>query len=522
MSNIQIIGARCMLELSNFSPVAHPWDSGRIGRWKREQGKGFTYETFVQFDISKINDPIKSVQLEMRCNRASSNIGTVPVHLFEQNATDRSKWDGSGRPPVFVDFPPSSWEVHTPPLDSISVTNKGTYTFSDGHGLLKGLVEAWIKGSRNWRNGIIISAGFKDRKSWLSVNRVMLSVKTVESPFRGRGRYSVSGQVRRTDGTAVSRAVVKAYDKGVGTENLLGEFTLPARSTDGAYSIEYKPDDFTDPNKECADLFLRVMDANGNVIATSRLIVSAPRNARVVLYQPVDGPLARETEYSIISALLGPHLDQNRGNLQSLTDNDSDVLAGRLTLEPAIVKAYVRASQVSDASDADKEFLYGLFRYGLQADTRQLVSENEDSLHTAIRTGARAFIISDSYNNDAAFRVQLSRLRAKAVSGIIGADSKDTGLLRALMTHAGFTKPDAHKELLTVYTRREYKDVDGFWQLVAKGRHFNPRGVDQLKKIFEISDITTHHIDLTGELYNHAKVTKGGTSPGSRTRFSMI
>src|SRR5262245_3140253 len=76
------------------------------------------------------------------------------------------------------------------------------------------------------------------------------------TPGRSNG-FVVRGVVRHPDGTPAARVTVKAFDRELRGEALLGKATTDAQ---GSYEIHYRPAELRPQGKAAADLVVRVFD----------------------------------------------------------------------------------------------------------------------------------------------------------------------------------------------------------------------------------------------------------------------
>lgn len=92
-----------------------------------------------------------------------------------------------------------------------------------------------------------------------------------EDPYK----FIVIGQVVNADGTPRVGATVKAFDKHLRSEQQLGH--TDSTRNQGEYEIYYREDEFSNFEKDQADLIVRVSDASGTVLASSTPIFNAVR-----------------------------------------------------------------------------------------------------------------------------------------------------------------------------------------------------------------------------------------------------
>src|SRR5215510_7525694 len=75
-----------------------------------------------------------------------------------------------------------------------------------------------------------------------------------------RNLYIVQGTVKDADGRALPNLIVRAFDRDLRSESVLGEAPTDIR---GSYRITYTPAAFVAKEKKTADLFVRVFTPNG-------------------------------------------------------------------------------------------------------------------------------------------------------------------------------------------------------------------------------------------------------------------
>ena len=90
-------------------------------------------------------------------------------------------------------------------------------------------------------------------------------------------RFSVKGEVVKSNGTPLARHVVRAFDRALGDWRQLGALDAIARTDErGRYAITYDPAQLTQWGKTRADLKVEVYDPSGDEkLAESPLILQA-------------------------------------------------------------------------------------------------------------------------------------------------------------------------------------------------------------------------------------------------------
>jgi peptidoglycan hydrolase-like protein with peptidoglycan-binding domain len=130
------------------------------------------------------------------------------------------------------------------------------------------------------------------------------------------GRFVVSGTVHHQDGTALSGMTVRAFDKDMRSEQLLGEAKTdptPSTAASGLYQIMYTADKFSRAEKKSADLVVRVFSPEGGQLVESAVLFNAPATATVnLVVAPV--PVVSLSEYEQLVADLTPRGNRCQGN----------------------------------------------------------------------------------------------------------------------------------------------------------------------------------------------------------------
>ncbi|RLL55050.1 hypothetical protein D8Y20_02340 [Mariprofundus sp. EBB-1] len=181
---------------------------------------------------------------------------------------------------------------------------------------------------------------------------------TEESELPG---YSVSGLILQPNGKPVAGAIVKAFDRGIGEEKLLGE----ARTGKlGEYHIDYDASALGESDKGNADLIVRVFSGS-ELVGESPLLIEADHHAEVNLSIGAEvyrGPsLFERLDDHLLPLLKGQ-------KLAALQKRDIELLAHRTMAPAAQVTAYlaarIMAEKLSSGGSAIiPEWVFGLFEH---------------------------------------------------------------------------------------------------------------------------------------------------------------
>jgi peptidoglycan hydrolase-like protein with peptidoglycan-binding domain len=122
----------------------------------------------------------------------------------------------------------------------------------------------------------------------------------INARVEARRPMVVRGQVLQPDGSPFSSALVRAFDKDLRSEELLGEVTTDEA---GRYEITYSAEQFRRPEKDSAALHLRVYnpptkECSGSVWQTREAAVQAerPRSGRTETRARIDAETRDESQ----------------------------------------------------------------------------------------------------------------------------------------------------------------------------------------------------------------------------------
>jgi hypothetical protein len=148
----------------------------------------------------------------------------------------------------------------------------------------------------------------------------------VTAPLAAPDQFVVHGQITYANGAGAKGMLVRAYDKDLRSEQLLGEAST---ALDGAYSISYSYSKFALAEAGTADLRISVCNADGREIASSpiRFNAKTDETINVVLPATVSG----SSEYEGLLAAVTPLLQGVA--LQDLTGDDLIFLTGDLSVD---------------------------------------------------------------------------------------------------------------------------------------------------------------------------------------------
>lgn len=231
--------------------------------------------------------------------------------------------------------------------------------------------------------------------------------------------YRVYGTVTDAQGIPVSNILIRAFDRDLRTEELLGE-----KLTDdtGKYEIIYDPASFKRAEKRSADLSLKAYDTSRKQLlyeqTVDQIVFNAPREKRVDITIRIRAKRL-ENEFDIILRTLPPLIENVP--LVSLQEDaktrDITFLSKETAISPRWLQYIVVAHRVQEISRIDAAFFYGLLRkdtllkldlakafnarvqIDINTDTRSVLYDaalaDEKQMDADIRTAIREMIIPE-------------------------------------------------------------------------------------------------------------------------------
>ena len=211
--------------------------------------------------------------------------------------------------------------------------------------------------------------------------------------------FTVYGVIKDSNGNALPKLIVRAYDRDLRKEQLLGKEAATDKL--GNYKITYAKEDFAgadfgnaDAENAASDLIVKAFNVEDTLLAQSAIKFNASRIEVVDLVVTVEAPLLA-SEWERINSIVLPLLngqgeDGKPLNPYELTADDIGFIVQDTSLDKTALVAWVDASvmlnNANDAlSDEHKDEQANLSKLGWQyfyAMTRQELSNNLDGLLT--------------------------------------------------------------------------------------------------------------------------------------------
>jgi hypothetical protein len=333
--------------------------------------------------------------------------------------------------------------------------------------------------------------------------------ETDTTPFTGE-TFIVRGTVKRPDGAPVAGAIVKAYDKDLRKEQLLGESKTDRT---GQYEIRYSPARFSRAEKKSADLIVRVYTDNAGVLAESAIVF----NAREV--ETVDIVVADlRSEYERLAEAVLPLLVGQGISLTDLTEDETHkdlsflsgetgearrhlelfVLAEKLSLEAEAQSRQSsgtekKARKVTKQRYLSAEIFYGLVRRNLPTTLKGLLAQRLELLKQALEASRRNGIIRATLSDDE-IGLAVKKFRKLALNQLLQ-PQEDSGKppLGALLETS--TLPRAKHRAFADFYLDHVGPIDKFWEKLKCNPNFKD-SAGNLQRTFQLFKVTQNYLPM--------------------------
>jgi hypothetical protein len=328
-------------------------------------------------------------------------------------------------------------------------------------------------------------AGTENSVQWSVANAAAYMLIEV-SPNGSGGTYKVFGQIREQDGDYFPNGIVRAFDKDMRTEQLLGQALTDSQ---GQYEIYYQAEQFSKDERKSADLIVRVYNSTSQLQVASPVIFNAASQQRVNLViggKPYRGP----SEYERFVRRIIP---VSQGvDFADLTQDDVAFLRGETEIKSKYIAFLVVAARHSKKTGIAPEPFYGMFRKNLPTSLPALFSQSREAQRHALQSAINENIIPFIY--DEKLSEIINQLRQMAVFfAIQKSDDEAYASLGDILDTVHLDK-DLQAEFLTTYSNYE-GNFDGFWAYLLDHPTLKTYAND-LQFTMQISTLTRNHLPL--------------------------
>ncbi|HBL27650.1 MAG TPA: hypothetical protein DD490_12505 [Acidobacteria bacterium] len=302
----------------------------------------------------------------------------------------------------------------------------------------------------------------------------------------GKGPFVVKGRITTADGQPAPRVRVRAFDRGLRSEKMLGE-TLSGAA--GDYEIRYRQEDLRKPDRGAADLLVRALP-QGSPAVESAVRFRASRTETIDLVLASLGP----SEYELLLAALSGVLEGVAP--KDLTTAEVLHLAGLLGREPAHVGFAVSAERLAGSTGLPASVFYAFARRGLPSALPSLLAQPLDRLQRELEAALGANLVPATLRNRLPEILDLLReliLRQASVTPTGGFSLTD--LLATVLP-----SEQVRRRFLDLYIRHR-GPIRDFWANLHNNPEFaQPGAVEALQLTLQLGVLSGNHLPLVQAL----------------------
>lgn len=317
---------------------------------------------------------------------------------------------------------------------------------------------------------------------------------------------TVNGIIYDEFNVPMINVTVQAYDKDLRSAQLLG---AAATDVNGFYTISYDIKDYVGSDYKTADIFIRVLNANGVLLGESPVNFNVP--AEFVLdFKIGNTPIKGLNEFDALVQkikLLTVPQQVDIADLQE-TDKFKDIsFLAHETGEDATKIAFLPIAFTLSRSGGQiiipEAVLYGLFRLQFPTTLNALSLIKSDSIADGIKTAVSENIISARWGDQAQIDSIVQRLNALARSAILSGSDDQSKAFKQVIA-AALPEPQ-QKTFVAVYLANE-KTPEKFWESLSQQTGFtDPKVIDGIQTVLKLNLLTNSVPALTTLLYNEQK-----------------
>jgi hypothetical protein len=337
-----------------------------------------------------------------------------------------------------------------------------------------------------------------------------------ESSGPPTSEFVVKGQVVHSDGQPVVGSLVRAFDRDLRSEELLGEAKT---DEDGHYEISYTAGKLL-RKKKSANLRISACTEDGREIVTSKVIFGAGPEETIDLV--IDGVYRGPSEYNRLIKKLTPLLQDLP--LADLTEDEKNkdltFLSGETKEDSQQIAFLILAHRLQKKTGMDAEVFYALFREGLPTQMPSLLSRSPELQRHALQVAVSKNLIPQKYGDKIDDILQnFKGLKVKQAFELPEQMKKEgrTTLIQLLST--ALPEKEGQEKFLQAYFDHK-GSIEEFWEGLKSKPEFENK-IEDLQFTLQLGALTKNHLTLVKKIQG-LKLENEITSLQDLTRFDEL
>ncbi len=330
------------------------------------------------------------------------------------------------------------------------------------------------------------------------INKLLIK----RDPPENKPIYTVSGRVQYSPGDASRPKLVRAYDRDLRSEELLGEVEIDA---DGNYSIQYGPEKFRRAEKATADLRVSVCNSDGLELISSPIVFNAGRDETIHVKLSDPLPMSEYEEHlqQLANTIRGIGLSE-LNDKGAPDQNDIDFVSGDTGIRRQHIAWMVMAAKlegetslIESAGSIPAALFYGWFRQDLPETLAGLLQQEMPFLRAALERSIQnniiPFLLTEQVDEIIdrlwMIKAKLELVKESSVNPFFG------DLLNTLPM-----APEKKMAFSEVYVRSNGILSDEFWDTIDKNNDLSKGEIRQVRLTMQLGAATDNHLPLITEL----------------------
>ncbi len=262
--------------------------------------------------------------------------------------------------------------------------------------------EAVLAFQRQHARSGLQATGIVDERTALLINQA------VDALHPG-AHLLVRGVVRQQDNRVLPSVVVRALERGMRSETLLGEAKT---DNNGYYEITYTADQIQRAEPGPPDLLVRAFNAQNELLAASSILFDAPPVATIDVVVPPRPEPPRLSEYEQLLKEITPILEGV--TLADLTNQDLDFLFGETQIDRQHLGFLPLSAKLSVQTSIPTEAFYGWARQSIPPSLDSILPLPDEELRRAMESAIAENIVPAKLRDSLADILnRIDQLRAK-------------------------------------------------------------------------------------------------------------
>ncbi len=319
-----------------------------------------------------------------------------------------------------------------------------------------------------------------------------------------KSNLTVQGTIYDAFNASMPNVLVKAYDKDLRTEQILGEVVT---DKNGQYLIEYTASKFLRAEKAQADIFIVVSKVGRIAKELGRSTVHFNVLPEFTLDFKIDGSsYIGIAEFDALINVVQPLLSSRRIKIENLKEDDKfqdiSFLAGETGEPKERLELLPIAYEFGTLAKLDPDVFYGLFRMSFPQTWNELFLVKRESIKEGLEAAIKENIISSKYSSQ--IKKILTHFDALSSVLVLQEDNVENKDFKKVLSHV-LSQPKDQKTVVDTWLKYE-EEPEKFWKKLVTIQGFKDgKKIRALQHSLHLNVLTLKQSALTNLLVEEGK-----------------